>query len=284
MSSENVTFVCRAPSPRRRLHRFSRSLFTFACALAGALATSAGARDGMAGVGVVKDGVVEVGRFSPSSDTLPAPWQVIRFDEKIPATAYRTIRWEKVAAVEARADASMALLARGVEVDLNATPILCWRWRVDHALETADMRSKKGDDYAARVYVAFALPRDTISLATRAQLAIARGLYGAHVPDAAINYVWDNHQPIGTRLPNAYTDRTQMIVLRSGNREAKAWVSERRDVLADAVHAFGTDRARPSLLAIAADTDNTGERVRSGFADLHFVARDAPCEDFSDGG
>lgn len=28
---------------------------------------------------------------------------------------------------------------------------------------------------------------------------------------------------------------------------------------------------------LAVDTDNTGERARAGFADLHFVARGAQC-------
>ena len=69
-----------------------------------------------------------------------------------------------------------------------------------------------------------------------------------------------------------------MIVLRSGSQLAGNWVTERRDVLANATQAFGTDRVRPGLLAIAADTDNTGENARSGFADLHFVARHANCD------
>jgi hypothetical protein len=31
-------------------------------------------------------------------------------------------------------------------------------------------------------------------------------------------------------------------------------------------------------MALTADTDNTGESARAGFADIHFVAEDAPCE------
>jgi hypothetical protein len=218
-----------------------------------------------------------VGRFDPVASTPPAPWRVIQLDKRVPATLYRVIEWDGVAAVEARADASMALLARPLVVDLNLTPVLCWRWRIDAPLKTADLATKRGDDYAARVYVAFTLPSELMDFATRIKLRLARGLYGDSVPDAAINYVWDNRYPIGTQRPNAYTDRTQMIVLRSGSQQSGAWVMERRDVLADAVQAFGTDRARPILLAVAADTDNTGESARSGFADLHFVDRDQAC-------
>jgi hypothetical protein len=218
-----------------------------------------------------------VGRFDAALSAPPVPWRVIRLDQRVPPTQYRVISWDGVAAVEAIADASMALLARPLDVDLARTPVLCWRWRVDAPLNTADMATKRGDDYAARVYVAFSLPAEAMSFATRAKLMLARGLYGDHVPDAALNYVWDNRYPVGTQRPNAYTDRTRMIVLRSGPLHAVAWVTERRDVLRDAMQAFGTDRVRPTLLAVAADTDNTGEHARSGFADLHFVPRDAEC-------
>lgn len=97
------------------------------------------------------------------------------------------------------------------------------------------------------------------------------------MPDAALNYVWDNRNPVGTRRPNAYTDRTLMVVQRSGDGQAGRWVVERADVLADAIRAFGSERPTARLLAVASDTDNTGERARAGFADLHFVARASPC-------
>jgi hypothetical protein len=221
------------------------------------------------------DGVV--GRFDPAVDTPPAPWQELRFDDDIPPTRYRVTPWDGAAAVEAVADASMSLLARPLAIDLARTPVLCWRWRIDGVVASADMATRAGDDYAARVYVAFALPPESLDAATRGGLALAQMLYGREVPDGALNYVWDNRHPIGTQQANSYTDQARMIVLRSGNAEAGTWVEERRDVLRDATAAFGTDRAQATLLALGTDTDNTGERARAGFADLHFVARDAAC-------
>lgn len=227
---------------------------------------------------LAQQAVADVGRFSSASPVPAAPWQVIRLDDDVPPTVYRTVRWDGVEAIEARAEASMALLARPLEVDLQRTPVLCWRWRVERVVESADMTTKRGDDYAARVYVAFGLPANSMNWGTRMKLALARGVYGSHVPDAAVNYVWDNRHPVGTRRRSAYTDRAQMIVLRSGSRGAGVWVTERRDVLDDVIQAFGTERARADLLAVAADTDNTGERARSGFADLHFVGPASACE------
>lgn len=220
---------------------------------------------------------IDVGRFDASSEKIPAPWQVIRFDEKVPLTRYRVVSRDGVKGIEAIAEASMALLSRPLTIDLEATPVLCWRWRIDHPLKSADMMTKHGDDYAARVYVAFTMPTDELNLSTRAKLALARKIYGPQIPDAALNYVWDNRYPVGTRRPNAYTDRTQMLVLRSGASDTGRWIAERRDVAADLSQAFGVTNASPTSLAVAVDTDNTGESARAVFADLHFVPRDGSC-------
>ena len=231
----------------------------------------------VSGATLAQSGVNVIGNFRGMTGPVPVPWHIIQFDKKIAPTFYQTRVWDGVSAIEAKADTSMALLARGVEVDLNATPILCWRWRVEDVVKNADMNTKAGDDYAARVYVAFKLPPDKIDFGLRFKLQFARNLYGEHVPDAALNYIWDNKNPIGHRQFNAYTDRTQMIVQRSGTAQVGTWVSERVDVLSDVVKAYGSDQANISLLALASDTDNTKSKAHAGFADLHFVGRDAPC-------
>ncbi|MGZ8361670.1 MAG: DUF3047 domain-containing protein [Allosphingosinicella sp.] len=217
-----------------------------------------------------------VGRFSGTS--IPPPWRVVRLDEQVPATVYRGATIEGVPAIEARADGAMALLARPLAVDLASTPILCWRWRVDATVAQADLRTRRGDDYAARVYVAFDMPDSALGAGTRARLLLARRLFGRQVPDAALNYVWDNRNPAGTRRRSAYTDRVEMIVAESGDTRAGRWISERVDVAADFASAFGNRPGRPVQLAIASDTDNTGSRARAAFADLHFVDRRTGCE------
>ena len=74
-------------------------------------------------------GPVWVGRFSGTD--VPSPWRVVRLDERVPPTVYRGTVIGGVPAIEARANESMALLARPLFVDLQSTPILCWRWRID---------------------------------------------------------------------------------------------------------------------------------------------------------
>ncbi|WP_461480663.1 DUF3047 domain-containing protein [Porticoccus sp.] len=221
---------------------------------------------------------VPVGVFTREAQVPPQPWQVVRFAVDVPPTHYRINRWDGAMAIEAVADASMALLARSLDVDLAATPVLCWHWRVDAPLKSADMAQKPGDDYAARVYVAFDLPDDAMDWRTRLQLGLAHRLFGAQAPDAALSYVWDNRYPVGTERPNAYTERTHMRVLQSGASNAGQWIIERRNVLTDAEQAFGRQGFKARLLAVASDTDNTGEQARAGFADLHFVGADTVCD------
>lgn len=221
--------------------------------------------------------IVWLDHFTGESVEVPAPWHIVQLDKKVLPTRYRIVRWDDVPAIEATAERSMALLARPVEIDLNLTPVLCWRWRVDAPLVKADMAIKAGDDYAARVYVSFVMPASELDFLTRAKLKLARSIYGDAMPDAAINYVWDNRYPIGTRKPNAYTGRTRMIVSESGAANAGKWVVARHDVQQDVVAEFGSGQARLIQLSVAADTDNTGEYARAGFADFHFVERNAAC-------
>ena len=220
---------------------------------------------------------VTIGRFDTDSSALPASWQIIQLEKNVSPTRYQPLHWDGIHAIESQANRSMALLGRKVDVDLTITPVLCWRWRVEDVLKKADMTRRQGDDYAARVYIAFTLPREALSFTDKAALSIARTFWGDRVPDAALNYVWDNRHPIDTRMSNAYTDRAQMIVRRTGQADVGRWVTERIDVRADVIRAFGSEKARPMLVAVASDTDNTGEKVRAGFADLHFVAKDEAC-------
>lgn len=218
-----------------------------------------------------------VGKFQLAEPASLLPWKVELVDRKIAPTQYRIRDWDGVVAVEAVAKKSMAVLVRPLAVDLDATPFLCWRWRVEATIASADITTKAGDDYAARVYLMYRMAESDLGFATRTKLALARALRGDQVPDAAINYVWDNRSAVGTMVPNAYTERAMMWVLRSGDAEAGRWVSERRDVRADFERAF---KHRPRLLyalALASDTDNTGGSATAGFADLRFVSADETC-------
>ncbi|WP_310387352.1 DUF3047 domain-containing protein [Roseateles sp.] len=214
-----------------------------------------------------------VGRF----DLAMAPWQELIVRPDLKPNRFERRSWDGVDALQVHSAASMSLMARPLHLDLAALPVLCWRWRVEASISKADMRVREGDDYAARVYVSFKLPDAAMSFSLKAKLGLARAIWGKELPDAAINYVWDNRQAIGTERPNAYTDRAIMHVLRSGDSQAGHWVEERRNVREDVARLFSKD-AQAVQLAVTADTDNTGGLAQAGFADFHFVPASSACQ------
>jgi len=235
--------------------------------------TVSGAASAYGGEPAADPGLLSLGNFARGLDG----WRVQRLDPKIEPTVFSVAVIDGVSAVAAASDKSMAMLARKIEGDIAGTPNLCWRWRIESVIAEADIRTRAGDDLAARIYVGLNFPRQRLSVVERIGLIVARRKYGDALPDSAINYVWDNRTPRGTLLPNAYTKRTQMYVLRSGNEDAGGWVEERRNILTDMERAFGAADGKPILIALASDTDNTGATARAAFADLHLVPDGEPC-------
>jgi Protein of unknown function (DUF3047) len=213
----------------------------------------------------------------PAEGPVPPPWTVAPVSKKVPPTRYRVARIDGVTGVEGVANKSMALLGREISVDLAATPILCWRWRIEAPVAGGNMNSKAGDDYAARVYVGFDIPDTQLGLGTRLKLGMARRLFPGPIPDAAVNYVWDNSHPVGTTAPNAYTDRARMVVAQTGAANAGRWVEQRMDLARDYARAFPGTAGKASSIAVAVDTDQTGGSARGWFADLHFTPREQAC-------
>lgn len=221
---------------------------------------------------------VEVAAFSRASTAggLPPGWQAFNPAPKVKPTHYALERDAGRMVVRADADQSMSSLIRTVHVDLAKTPLLQWQWRVSRVVASADMNTKAGDDYAARVYVLFDYDRSKLPWATRLKIKLARLFYGVDVPAAALNYVWDNRHPVGTLKPNAYTDRVRMLVVESGSSHVNEWRTETRDVAADFRAAFGEAAPAVVSVAIATDTDNTGEDVTAWYGDMRFLPRATP--------
>jgi hypothetical protein len=177
--------------------------------------------------------------------------------------------------VHARAASGGASLA--VRAEPAERPILSWRWKVDRVVQGADLSTREGDDFAARVYVFFDVPEEELPLATRMKMKLARWVHGESLPTAALCYVWDNRHPPGTTAWNPYTDRVRMIVVESGPARAGQWVPARRDLEADFRAAFGArgDAPVPAVTGIAAavDTDQTGETATAWFGDFRLEPR-----------
>ena len=211
--------------------------------------------------------------FSTSAPGAPLPpgWTLTTVPNIPRATRFDLVRDDGGTVLRATADAAAASLTHKLDLDPKATQWLNWRWKVSRVLDRADLSSKDGDDYAARVYVFFDYDIARLSLLQRTRIALAKAFHGVDLPAATLCYVWDNRHPPGTMAWSAYTDRVRMIVVESGAAKAGQWIAERRNVAADFRAAFGEETPRVIGVALAADTDNTGERVESRFDDLVFL-------------
>ena len=262
----------RSTLTRVRVHRVSRAVWwlMWACALLLAQRTWADVE--------AKGQAQAPSAFSAASAVggLPAGWRPFTPSAKVKPTRYALVRDGNTVVVRADAEGSMSGLIHPVRIDPAETPLIQWRWRIERPLKTADMTTKAGDDYAARLYVLFDYDVAKLSLLTRTKLKLAKSLHGTEVPAAALNYVWDNRQPVGTIQANAYTDRARMIVVQSGADKAGLWVTVTRDLAADFRAAFGEEAPPVTGVVIATDTDNTGERVTAWYGDIRFLKRESP--------
>lgn len=215
-----------------------------------------------------------VGDFSsaPPGSGLPSGWRVAK-PPGVKATRFSLTRLDGSTVLRMDAENAGASLYRPFRVDPETTPVLSWRWRIANQIPGANLRTKQGDDLPARLYVMFDYPLDKLSFIERNKIRLARAVAGDMVPAAALCYVWDGKLPAGTNLWNAYTDRVRMIVAESGSNKLNQWVNERHNVAEDFRKAFGEKPPPISGIAIAADTDQTGERVRAWFGDIRFSER-----------
>ena len=208
-------------------------------------------------------------------DELPAGWRPVTLPYGRQAEM-KLVRDDGRTVLQVRSDDAFGTAAHSVSADPASTPILAWRWKVDRALGTANLETKEGEDFAARVYVSFDYPLHELPLLTRAKLRIARALYG-DVPAAAICYVWDGSHAPGTSAWSPYFDHVRIVVIESGNARAGKWVEERRDVDADFRAAFGErwKRPTPRIVAVVAgnDTDQIHQSVTAWFGDFKLEPR-----------
>jgi hypothetical protein len=221
---------------------------------------------------VVAADVAAIAPFSSAAPgaELPAGWREVALP-RVKRAEVTLVADDAATVLRVVSDAAAGSAAHPLRGRVPAHPTLGWRWRVERVVENADLAQRRGDDFAARVYVFFDVPVSELSFGERWKLRIARLIHGDDVPVAGICYVWDNRHAPGTVAPNPYAPRIRTFVLQSGTDRAGRWVAERRDLDADFLVAFGPRRdSVPPITGIAAgnDTDQTGERVTAWFGDF----------------
>lgn len=218
---------------------------------------------------------VAIGAFSVATPDGPWPdgWKPLTFP-KIPRhTTYRLVKDGDRVAVKAASRASSSGLTKEILIDPKEYPIIQWQWKVSNILKAGDVSKKEGDDYPARIYVTFQYDSAKVGLFGKAKYEAAKLIYGQYPPLGAINYIWESRAPVGTIVPNPYTDQVHMIVVESGPAKLNTWMTEERNVYEDYKRAFGQEPPMISGVAIMTDTDNTGESAYAYYGDIVFKKR-----------
>jgi hypothetical protein len=204
----------------------------------------------------------------------PPPWRVVGLPAgKKPLSEFDVVQLEGQSVLRVWANNSYGnlthVLPRG-----TVAGVLQWRWRLEQAITSSNLREKNGDDVAIKVCAMFDLPLDNIGFMERNLLRIARRASGEYLPGATLCYVWEPKLPEGTELTNAFTGRVHYLVLNSAATPLGQWVSHTRDLRADFLRSFGAETETvPPVLAIAvgADADNTHETGLAYTGDMVLV-------------
>src|ERR1043165_7341656 len=95
-----------------------------------------------------------VGDFSLGADERGAPkgWQL---KEKLGQAQFSLTKVDGLDALMLRSTNTSFSFQREVRTDLSDYPILSWKWKVTKLPEGGDFRSRRTDDQAAQLFVAF---------------------------------------------------------------------------------------------------------------------------------
>ena len=214
-----------------------------------------------------------VAPFSAMKALDGGPWTAWRLHPTKPTTAFRTVSVDGTRVVEAVADRSVSGLKQLVDIDPQERPILEWRWRIDAPVAGADVADRYADDAPVRVVLAFDGDVSTLPLREQMFFERAKLLTGQSLPYATLMYVWCNRNEPEAVVPNAHTSRVRKIIVQSGERGTKEWLSYRRDIVADYERAFGVKPGRLVAVGVMSDTDNTKQLSRGWYGDIRVRER-----------
>jgi len=153
--------------------------------------------------------------------------------------------------LKAIANNSGSGLGKEIIIDLNKTPYLNITWKVEKDLNGINERSKKGHDYAARVFVVKKTGATPLS-------------------NRAMNYVFSSNEEVGVYHPSPYTKKSIDYVLATTKDHLNEWVTVKTNVKEHFKKFHNLDLDEINGLAIMADTDNSKLSSVSYFQDIYF--------------
>ena len=151
------------------------------------------------------------------------------------------------------ADNAASGLGKEVKIDLNKTPFINITWKIEKDLSGIKENTKKGHDYAARVFVIKKTGATPLS-------------------NRAINYVFSSNNDVGFNSPSPYTKKSIDNVLSTTKNNLNEWVTVRANVKEDFKKFHNLDVDELDGLAIMSDTDNSKLKTIAYFQNIYFSA------------
>ncbi len=153
--------------------------------------------------------------------------------------------------LKAVADNAASGLGKEIKIDLNKTPFINITWKIEKDLRGIKENTKKGHDYAARVFAIKKTGATPLS-------------------NRAINYVFSSNSEVGENRPSPYTKKSIDNVLSSTKDNLNEWVTVKANVKEDFKKFHNLDVNELDGLAIMADTDNSKMKSISYFQNIFF--------------
>ena len=168
-------------------------------------------------------------------------------------TEYSVGKNENGSFLKAIANNSASGLGKEMKIDLNKTPFLNITWKVEKDIKGIDETSKKGHDYAARVFVVKKTGATPLS-------------------NKAMNYVFSSNEDVNTSHPSPYTKKSIDYVLATTKDNFNEWVTVKANVKEHFKKFHKLDLDEINGLAIMADTDNSKLSSIAYFQNIYFSA------------
>ena len=153
--------------------------------------------------------------------------------------------------LKAIADNAASGLGKEIKINLNKTPFINITWKIEKDLKGIKENTKKGHDYAARV---FAIKKTGATV----------------LSNRAINYVFSSNSEVGKYRPSPYTTKSIDNVLATTKDNLNIWVTVKANVRDDFKRFHDLDVKELDGLAIMADTDNSEMKSISYFQNIYF--------------
>ncbi len=152
------------------------------------------------------------------------------------------------------ADNAASGLGKEIKIDLNRTPFINITWKVEKDLSGIKENTKKGHDFAARVFVIKKTGATPLS-------------------NRAINYVFSSNNEVGTNYPSPYTKKSIDNVLASTKNNLDEWITVKANVKEDFKRLHDLDVDELDGLAIMSDTDNSKMKSIAYFQNIYFSSQ-----------